>query len=287
MNKCVNCDSGRNGSCPWASRFTAPEVKAVPGGETHEARAIALDDITGGPCPQQITFDQLIDQIDTCASLADLPKNEEELHTFLTRLELCLKRLSRLPKSLRPVFAESIPAAIEHALAALDYRYLKKGLNISGLIQQVHEGYDRESIFDCCGIPKVFVNHYKSTATPYQIFSTPTTSTEDPVATTIANLPPELSSTKAMAIWNKARAAGIIDDEYHFTSKRRNELAVFAGSFSMLLFKEIRWKPFEQWQPYDNYAKTYSDFSNNPPHKMAKNMRHILDFFQTITGNNP
>ena len=70
-------------------------------------------------------------------------------------------------------------------------------------------------------------------------------------------------------------------------SKRRNELAVFAGSFSMLLFKEIRWKPFEQWEPYDNYAKTYSEVSNNPPHKMAKNMRHILDFFQTITGNNP
>ena len=107
------------------------------------------------------------------------------------------------------------------------------------------------------------------------------------MATTIANLPPELSSTKAMAIWNKARQEGIIDDEYHFTSKRRNELAVFAGSFSMLLFKEIRWKPFEQWQPYDNYAKTYSDFSNNPPRKMAKNMKHIVDFFQSIEGDNP
>ena len=55
----------------------------------------------------------------------------------------------------------------------------------------------------------------------------------------------------------------------------------------MLLFKEIRWKPFEQWQPYDNYAKTYSDFSNNPPRKMAKNMKHIVDFFQRIEGDNP
>lgn len=278
LNRCVKCDTGRQGTCPWLQRFQALNLPTDPAPSTPEDRAIAAQEITGTPCSNQITFDELIDQIDTYASTAQMPRDEAELVLILTRLETSLTRLKRLPKIYRPAFTDPVTAAIEHILAALDYSSLCRGLNIDHLIHGIHPGYDRTQVFARCGYPGLFVKAFCSTATTYNLKGTvPEPVPADPIAS--SELPPELSTPKAMAIWSKAQAAGIIDNHFHFISRSKTELAVFAGSFSTELFGEIRWKPFREWYPYDYYTKAYSEFSNRKTRSDTPTMQAIRRLF--------
>ena len=117
LNRCVKCDTGRQGTCPWLQRFQTLNLPTDPAPSTPEDRAIAAQEITGTPCSNQITFDELINQIDTYASSAQMPRDEAELVRILTRLETSLTRLKRLPKIYRPAFTDSVTAAIEQRLS--------------------------------------------------------------------------------------------------------------------------------------------------------------------------
>jgi len=90
------------------------------------------------PCIDQITIDEFLDGVDTFLSGTDIPQNQDELHNTITRLELSLSRLRRLPKHLRPVFTDITTAAVEHAYACLDYAYLKRGIDIEPFIRELH-----------------------------------------------------------------------------------------------------------------------------------------------------
>lgn len=278
LNRCVKCDTGRQGTCSWLQRFQFQKTADTQESETPEDRAIAAQETAGSPCSNQITFDELIDQIDTYAASAQMPRDEAELISLLTRLETSLTRLKRLPKNYRPAFSDPVTAAIEHILAALDYNSLSRGLDIAHLIHGIHPGYDRDQMFTRCGYPKLFVQTFTSTATTYNLKGAVIeTKPADPVAFT--GLPEELSTPEAMAIWSKAQAAGIIDNHFHFISHSKTELAVFAGCFSTELFGEIRWKPFRDWCPYDHYTKAYSEFSNRKTRSDSPTMQAIRRIF--------
>ena len=278
LNRCVKCDTGRQGTCPWLQRFKTLQPAATDSPLTPEDRAIAAQETTGSPCTQQITFDELIDQIDTFAATAQMPRDENELINLLTRLETSLTRLHRLPRNYRPAFTDSVTAAIEHIFAALDYSSLLRGLDIEHLIHGIHPAYDRAQMFTRCGYPRLFVQTFRSKATTYTLKGiSPEPVPADPVAST--GLPAELSTPKAMAIWEKARQEGLIDNHYNFTSRSKTALAVFAGSFSTELFGEIRWKPFREWQPYDYYPKAYSEYSNRKTRSDSPAMQSIRRIF--------
>ena len=278
LNRCVKCDTGRQGTCPWLQRFQTLQPAASDEPQTPEDRAIAAQETAGIPCASQITFDELIDQIDTYATTAQMPRDEAELISLLTRLETSLTRLKRLPKNYRPAFTDPVTAAIEHILAALDFSSLSRGLDIAHLIHGIHPGYDRAQMFTRCGYPSLFVRTFTSTATTYNLKGAVIeTKPADPVAS--SGLPEELSTPEAMAIWSRAQAAGIIDNHFHFISRSKTELAVFAGSFSTELFGEIRWKPFREWYPYDYYTKAYSEFSNRKTRSDTPTMQAIRHLF--------
>ena len=279
LDRCVKCDTGRQGACPWLQRFQTLDPAATEDEPlTPEDRAIAAQETAGSPCSHQITFDELIDQIDTYAATAQMPRDEAELIHILTRLEISLTRLKRLPKNYRPAFTDPVTAAIEHILAALDYSSLMRGLNIDTLIHSTHPGYDRAQMFSRCGYPGIFVQTFSSTASTYNLKPViPEPAQADPVAA--SDLPAELATPKAMAIWNKAQAAGLVDNHYHFLSTSKTALTVFAGSFSTELFGEIRWKPFRQWCPYDHYPKAYSEFSNRKTRSDTPTMQAIRHLF--------
>ena len=285
MNRCVNCEAGRAGTCSWITRFGASDAPTVStplsADETHEDRALRLHDTAGAPCIDQITIDEFLDGIDTFLSGAAIPDTQDQLHSTITRLELSLSRLRRLPKHLRPVFTDITTAAVEHAYACLDYAYLKRGIDIEPFIRELHPTYNSTLMLERCNIPQRLVSRYKSKAQPYREPDAPTEPQhQDPIAISAAELPPELSTPQAMVIWRKAQELGLVDNHYHFLGKQKNELANFAGSFSMKLFKEIRWTPFEAWHPYDNYIKTYSAYSQLPPKKETETMKKIKTLFQ-------
>ena len=148
LNRCVKCSKCRQGTCPWICNFLTPEASAITENAdqetTHEARAMALYEMAGCPCEQQLTFDDFIDRIDSFASKAKMPENGAELFATLRTLEEFPSRLGRMTKGARLAFADAIYSAIEHTLAALDYYYLRNGHCIKELLQQVHPSYNRE-----------------------------------------------------------------------------------------------------------------------------------------------
>lgn len=162
MNRCVKCEAGRAGTCPWITSFPAPEADPVStplqADETHEDRALRLHEQAGAPCIDQITIDEFLDQIDTFLSGAEIPQNQDELHNTFTRLELCLSRLRRLAKPLRPVFTDVTTAAVEHAYACLDYAYLKRGIDIEPFIRELLPTYSSKQMLEHCNRPQRLVS---------------------------------------------------------------------------------------------------------------------------------
>ena len=170
LNRCVKCSKCRQGTCPWICNFLTPEASAITENAdqktTHEARAMALYEMAGCPCEQQLTFDDFIDRIDSFASKAKMPENGAELFATLRTLEEFPSRLGRMTKGARLAFADAIYCAIEHTLAALDYYYLRHGHCIKELLQQVHPSYDREEMFKLTGKIKSFTDKLIKKAKP-------------------------------------------------------------------------------------------------------------------------
>lgn len=285
LNRCVKCSKCRQGTCPWICNFLTPEASAITENAdqktTHEARAMALYEKAGCPCEQQLTFDDFIDRIDSFASKAKMPENGAELFATLRTLEEFPSRLGRMTKGARLAFADAIYSAIEHTLAALDYYYLRNGHCIKELLQQVHPSYNREEMFKLTGKIKSFTDKLIKKAKPLKwdeeaIDEQPAT---DPVRTATADIPTELSSPEAMRYWQRAQDAQLLDDHFHFIGTK-TELTVFVATFSTALFKEIRWSPFDQWQPYRNYAKTYCEYNNRKNQKLTPKIQTIMDVFR-------
>ena len=186
-----------------------------------------------------------------------------------------------MTKGARLAFADAIYCAIEHTLAALDYYYLRNGHCIKELLQQVHPSYNREEMFKLTGKIKSFTDKLIKKAKPLKwdeeaIDDQPAT---DPVRTATADIPTELSSPEAMRYWHRAQDAQLLDNHFHFIGTK-TELTVFVATFSTALFKEIRWSPFDQWQPYRNYAKTYCEYNNRKNQKLTPKIQTIMDVFR-------
>lgn len=61
---------------------------------------------------------------------------------------------------------EAGATAIEHAITALDFYYLAKGLNILTLIQNIHPDYNRDQMFRRTGQPTSSERPSASTRNP-------------------------------------------------------------------------------------------------------------------------
>ena len=281
VNRCAKCDTGRKQNCPWIAAFVVPAAPAVQENATHEERALAAHEAAGSPCENQLTFDDFIDQVDSFAHGAEMPANIDELLLTLTQFEQFLSRLERMPKAARAAFTDSVTTAIEHAITALDFYYLAKGLNILTLIQNIHPDYNRDQMFRRTGQPEYIVKRFLRKAKPLQLDSdTPAEPQEpDQVITVTSSLPPELASPDAMVFWHRAQEAGFVDEHFHFTGNK-TELTIFAATFSTTLFKENRWSVFERWEPYRNYSKTYCEYNSrkNPGNKGR--IKAILRIFE-------
>lgn len=190
-------------------------------------------------------------------------------------------RVLFIPRPAPVRFADAIYCAIEHTLAALDYYYLRNGHCIKDLLLQVHPSYNREEMFKLTGKIKSFTDKLIKKAKPLKwdeesIDDQPAT---DPVRTATADIPSELSSPEAMRYWHRAQDAQLLDEHFHFIGTK-TELTVFVATFSTVLFKEIRWSPFDQWQPYRNYAKTYCEYNNRKNQKLTPKIQTTMDVFR-------
>lgn len=281
VNRCAKCDTGRKKNCPWIAAFATPAATAIQETATHEEKAIAAHEAAGSPCENQLTLDDFIDQVDAFAQEAEMPQTTADIIDTLTHFEHFLSRLERMPKAQKQAFTDSTFAAIEHAITALDYYYLRKGLTILTLIQNIHPDYNRDQMFRLTGQPDYIVKRFLRKAKPIQLDNdTPAEPQEpDQVITVTSSLPPELSGPEAMIYWHRAQQAGFVDNHFHFTGNK-TELTVFAATFSTTLFRENRWAIFERWEPYRNYSKTYCEYSNrkNPGNKARINA--ILRIFE-------
>ena len=125
-----------------------------------------------------------------------------------------------------------------------------------------------QQMLEHCNIPQRLVSRYKSKAQPYREADTPAEPPkEDPIAQT--GLPAELASPQAMAIWRRAQAAGIVGDHFEFQGKNKTEL-----------FGEIRWTPFQQWNPYKYYSKAYGESANRKRESDSVTLQAILKLFR-------
>lgn len=287
MNRCDHCGQGRNKSCPWIAAFGGPDTSLMPktrSDETSEDRAIAGQLAGGGPCTNQITYNDLIDQLHAAARRANLPpaEGDDEILLTLAELEEIPSRLPRLTPTLRPAFTDPVTAAIGHILAVIDFRYLSQRTDILSLIQCIHPDYDRDRMFRYCAFPAYLVQQYKSTAKPVGASNI----TPEPLPSPYqqspgTRLPSLLATDKAMVIWHKAQDAGLVDADYHFISNRKTELTIFVANFSFMLYKEYRWAVFNEWEPYKYYAKTFSEYNSRKDSSPSPGISAILKIFET------
>lgn len=92
-------------------------------------------------------------------------------------------------------------------------------------------------------------------------------------------VPAELITDKSRNYWIKARDDGFLDENFKFIGQK-NEMAFFVSHLSLIVYREIRWKPFMEWSGYQYFSKTYGEFSSKPKDKLPENFKKIQDFFK-------
>jgi len=86
------------------------------------------------------------------------------------------------------------------------------------------------------------------------------------------DLPPSLSTDKAMVLWKKAQDAGYVDDNYQPLISR-TQSAVLASTIANILSIKPKWKQFESlWNRKDMYHDYYQ----------ALNQKQSLEFQDTL-----
>ncbi len=92
-------------------------------------------------------------------------------------------------------------------------------------------------------------------------------------------VPAELITDKSRPYWIKARDDGFLNDEFKYKGQK-NEMALFASHISLLVYKEIKWKPFTKWSDYQYFSKSYGDVPDVSSDKLPENFKKIVDFFK-------
>ena len=95
---------------------------------------------------------------------------------------------------------------------------------------------------------------------------------DTPVKDTPPPLPPELSTDKAMALWQKAQRAGFVDADYQPLISR-TQSAILAFEMAKRLGIRYKWKVFETLWNRRNMYRDYHD---------AINQYQSLDFRDSI-----
>ena len=95
---------------------------------------------------------------------------------------------------------------------------------------------------------------------------------DTPVKDTPPPLPPELSTDKAMALWQKAQRAGFVDADYQ-PLLSRTQSAILAFEMAKRLGIRYKWKVFETLWNRRNMYRDYHD---------AINQYQSLDFRDSI-----
>lgn len=94
-------------------------------------------------------------------------------------------------------------------------------------------------------------------------------------------LPPQLCTEKAMALWQKAQQAGIVDDCYQPVNLSRTEAALLAYEMATRLGISNKWKIFESLWCRNNMRIDYNNAMNQ------QKTQKFLDRLKNIFGSLP
>lgn len=150
IDKCADCRE-RN-CCHWFNAAAESVVldDVTPeryASMTYEERACKVFTYAGRPtaCSQK-TFDGMMQRVEGLLEVADMPATSKELLDILNKLARLEKRLNRLDSDCRDVFDAAVRAVVERCLSAIDYHFLEMGIDVYGLIQNIHSDYHRTSM---------------------------------------------------------------------------------------------------------------------------------------------
>ncbi len=90
-------------------------------------------------------------------------------------------------------------------------------------------------------------------------------------------LPPELSTDKAMVLWQKAQDAGFID-EYYQPTISRTQSALLADAMAERLGIKEKWKVFETlWKRKNMYRDYYEAMNQGQSLKFQDTLKELFD----------
>lgn len=115
---------------------------------TYEERANAIHSFIGGldyDC-DQVSFDEMMKNVDKMLQTAYVAMSADALCEQLQKMVQLERRLNRLSPDCRDVFDAPIKAIVERCLGAIDFQYLKLGMDIFPLIENIHGDYHRLKI---------------------------------------------------------------------------------------------------------------------------------------------
>lgn len=111
--------------------------------------------------------------------------------------------------------------------------------------------------------------------------TTPPKTTARPVADADgeAKLPPELSTPEAIALLEKARQAGYLDEQYQPVGLSRAKQAILANTIAETLGIERKWKVFEELWGYSRFSTAYQESF------VQKNISNFIQEVERVIDN--
>ena len=90
------------------------------------------------------------------------------------------------------------------------------------------------------------------------------------------DLPPSLSTDKAMALWKKAQDAGYVDENYQPLISR-TQAAILANTIARILGLKPKWKLFEiLWNRRDMYHDYYQALNQKQSLEFQDKLKELL-----------
>ena len=161
VEMCSACSRCRNGSCAALKLFRQGILLSLFSAyDTHEDRAACIhQEIDDSGC-DQISFADLIDQVENNLREEPFPESPAALSATLQEIKTLASWVSRMSKNRRLLLSDTVGAAIEHCLAFLDYSFLERDLDIEPLLREAFPDYNRTRVLPTCYYPMSTVSRY-------------------------------------------------------------------------------------------------------------------------------
>lgn len=273
---CEGCEACKTGTCAWLKHFSPHESSLIHVGCSYEERARNLHRRAGyPPCNRQCTFRQykakLMRLVGEARGEDMMPRNESDLRAFLLRVAQTKHLIEQyLEDEIRVAFLDASMYGLIVAMGALDYYFLeKKHMDYLELFLSYFPEYHRQEGLSEYSYDSFYIDECLTSAhkihlggAEIEVSVAGNTSLKQTVSTVtghLAHAHEDLSSTKAMTVWNYALAHGWVTEDYEWCLGKQ-EKALFAGRFSQFFYNEkrVRWRVFRTWDDNCNYARDFN-----------------------------